>query len=146
MLLAMAGFVGCAPPAARVAIPTSIATVAELCGSHPISAGADNRIDLIARSESASVHLVQTRTGELPHWHAMHDLSVTVLRGGGILRVGSASYVLRAGDVAFVPRGVPHWFTRSGADVAVALAVFSPPLDAPDSVPADDVDSPATAR
>jgi quercetin dioxygenase-like cupin family protein len=54
--------------------------------------------------------------------------------------------VLRAGDVTFVPRGVPHWFTRTGADVVVTLAVFSPPLDAPDSVPVDDVDSPATAR
>jgi mannose-6-phosphate isomerase-like protein (cupin superfamily) len=146
MLLALVVAVGCAARTVRVVTPTSVATVDELCRSHPIAADGNIRADEIARSAGGSMHLIQVRGGEAPHRHAMHDLSVTVLRGEGILRLAGATRRLRAGDVAFVPRGAPHWFTRSGADVAVAIAVFSPPLDAPDTVPADDVDSPADAR
>jgi quercetin dioxygenase-like cupin family protein len=143
----MAGvLVGCAPHAAHVVTPSGIATVDELCASRPLTAGAETRADLIARSEGASVHLVQVRGAEKPHRHAVHDLSVTMLRGEGVLRLGGVTRMLRAGDVSFVPRGVPHWFTRTGAEVVVTLAVFSPPLDAPDSVPVDDVDSSPSAR
>ena len=146
MLLAMAVTVACAPRHARVATSSSIAAVDALCRSRPIAGDTNIRADEIARTAGASVHLVQVRGAEAPHRHAAHDLSVTVLRGEGTLRVAGASHHLRPGDVAIVPRGVPHWFTRTGADVAVALAVFSPPLDAPDNVPADDVDSPPDAR
>jgi quercetin dioxygenase-like cupin family protein len=147
MLCAMACvFVGCAARAAHVVTPEGIMTVEALCASRPLAEGSDVRADLLARSEAASVHLVQVRGAEKPHRHAAHDLTVTMLRGQGVLRLGGAARVLRAGDVTFVPRGVPHWFTRTGADVVVTLAVFSPPLDAPDSVTVDDVDSPATAR
>ena len=125
---------------------SGVATVDELCRRHPLDAGADVRADEIARSAGASVHLVQVRTGEKPHRHAMHDLSVTVLHGEGTLRLAGTTQLLHAGDVVVVPRGATHWFTRGGADVAVTLAIFSPPLDAPDTIPVDDVDSPAGAR
>jgi quercetin dioxygenase-like cupin family protein len=146
MLIAMTTLLGCAPHAARIVTTSGVATAEELCRRHPLAAGANIRADEIARSAGVSVHLIQVRGGEAPHRHVTHDLSVTVLRGEGILRLAGAAQTLRAGDVAVVPRGATHWFTRGGADVAVALAVFSPPLDAPDTVPADDVDSPAAAR
>jgi quercetin dioxygenase-like cupin family protein len=146
MLFAMVALLGCAPRAAHIVTSSGVATVDELCRRHPLAAGANIRADEIARSASASIHLIQVRGGEAPHRHAMHDLSVTVLRGEGVLRLAGAAQALHAGDVAVVPRGATHWFTRGGADVAVALAVFSPPLDVPDTVPVDDVDSPAGAR
>ena len=146
MLVAMVAMLGCASPSVHVVTPSGIAAVDELCRSHPIDAGANVRIDEIARSPSASIHLVQVRGGETPHRHAAHDLTVTMLRGEGTLRIADAVHTVHAGDVTFVPRGVVHWFTRSGADIAVTLAVFSPPLDAPDTVPVGDVDSQAGAR
>ncbi len=146
MLLAMVALLGCAPRGVRVVTSSGVETVDELCRRHPLATGANIRADEIARSTSASIHLIQVRGGEAPHRHATHDLSVTVLRGEGILRLAGTTQALHAGDVAVVPRGATHWFTRGGADVAVALAVFSPPLDAPDTVPIDDVDSPAAAR
>lgn len=146
ILIALISLLGCAPRAGRVVMPSGVATVDELCRSHPVARDANIRADEIMRSASASMHLIQVRGGEAPHRHARHDLSVTVLRGEGTLRLAGTVQILRAGDVAIVPRGAVHWFTRTGADVAVALAVFSPPLDAPDWVPADDVDSPASAR
>ena len=95
------------------------------------------RVDEVARTASASYHLVQARTGERPHRHVAHDLTVFVLRGGGILTLGATRIPLRAGDAALIPRDTVHWFANDGSAPAVALAVFTPPLDAPDSVPGD---------
>jgi quercetin dioxygenase-like cupin family protein len=39
---------------------------------------------------------------------------------------------MRAGDVAFVPRGTPHHFVNQGRKPAAALVSFSPPFDGPD--------------
>ncbi len=146
MLLAMSVAVGCAPRTPHVVTPSDFADVDELCRRHPIADGANVRADELGRSAAASVHVVQVRGAEAPHRHAAHDLAVTMLRGEGILHIAGGERRVRAGDVSFVPRGVPHWFVRTGADVAVTLAVFSPPLDAPDTVPVADVDSATTAR
>ena len=48
---------------------------------------------------------------------------------------------MRAGDAAVIPRDRVHWFAQSGDEPAVTLAVFTPPLDAPDSVPESGVDT-----
>jgi quercetin dioxygenase-like cupin family protein len=122
-------------------------TAEDLQRRFPIAADANIRADELARTATASVHLVQVRGGETPHRHALHDLTVTVLAGEGILTLDGARRSLHQGDVAVVPRGTPHWFVRSGDGVAVALVVFTPPLDRPDTVPIDgDVDSPAGTR
>jgi quercetin dioxygenase-like cupin family protein len=60
--------------------------------------------------------------------------------------VGDQRIGLAAGDLAVLPRGAPHWFSNTGRDPAVALVVFTPPLDAPDSVAAGSVDSLAGDR
>jgi mannose-6-phosphate isomerase-like protein (cupin superfamily) len=55
---------------------------------------------------------------------------------------------MRAGDVAVVPRGVAHWFRNGGSAPSVAIAVFAPPLTAPDNVPVAEaeIDSPGRPR
>jgi quercetin dioxygenase-like cupin family protein len=98
------------------------------------------RIDLVTRTEGASYHLVQVRDGEAPHRHRAHDLTVVVLRGRGTLRLGARSIPLAAGDAVLVPRSVVHWFTNGGRERSVTLAIFTPPLDAPDSEPAPEFD------
>ncbi len=129
----------------RVLVGGDADDVDALCHRHPLAADANIRADEIARTPAATVHLVQVRGGETPHRHATHDLTVTVLAGEGVLTVGDAARAMRAGDVAVVPRGATHWFVRSGSSPAVALVVFAPPLDAPDSI-AVGVDSPPSAR
>jgi len=104
-------------------------------GAHPLAAGQPLRADEVARSDAASWHVVQVATAERPHRHRVHDLTVVVLRGEGILTLDGARISLRTGDAAVVRRDRPHWFQRRGGRPAVALVVFTPPLDAPDSVP-----------
>ncbi|MGH7895475.1 MAG: cupin domain-containing protein [Candidatus Binatia bacterium] len=118
----------------------------DLVRRYPVAATASVRVDEIGRTPGTSVHLVQLRGGEAPHRHAAHDLAVTVVRGAGLLHVADAEQAMRAGDVAIVPRGVIHWYTNAGDVPSVTLAIFSPPLDAPDSIPVDDVDRSGDAR
>jgi hypothetical protein len=48
--------------------------------------------------------------------------------------------------VVVIARDTVHWFTSTGCEPALALVVFTPPLDAPDSVPPSSVDSPTDGR
>jgi len=104
---------------------------------HPAAPDQPIRVDEVARTASASYHLVQARSSERPHRHVAHDLLVVVLRGSGTLTLGAARIPLAAGDAALIPRGTVHWFASDGTSPAVALAVFTPALDGPDNVPAD---------
>jgi len=139
LLAAMLG--GCAARSPRVALGPLTSGVDAFLTAHPLLPGEPLRGDEVGRTAGASYHLVQVRGNEKPHRHAAHDLAVVVLRGRGTLALGSARIALAAGDAALVPRGAVHWFANGGRCAAVALVIFTPALDAPDSVPAD-VDSP----
>lgn len=145
MLLAVCCALGCAPAPPRLLLGADAPALDDLVRRHPLAPDAALRADEVARTAGATVHLVQVRGAERPHRHDRHDMVVTVLRGRGVLRVAGAAHAMRAGDVAAVPRGVPHWFANRGRTPAVAVVVFAPPLDAPDVTPLD-VDSAGTDR
>lgn len=135
--LLLFALVGCGVRAPRVALGPLVSNVDALLAAHPIAADQEIRADELGRTPSASYHLVQVAGSERPHRHRVHDLVVLVLRGRGTLTLGDARVQLREGDAAVVPRDRPHWFRNDGDHPAVALAIFTPPLDAPDSVPED---------
>jgi quercetin dioxygenase-like cupin family protein len=135
---------GCVARPPDVVTPDGAWSLDDLLRQHPIDAGANIRADMIARTTGASVHLAQIRAGETPHRHMMHDLTVTMLRGEGRSTVGGVVRSVAAGDVVVIPRGTVHFFVNTGGGVAATVAVYSPPMDAPDTVPAvrpGDVDS-----
>jgi quercetin dioxygenase-like cupin family protein len=129
---------GCARRGPRLTLPRIAGGVEAFVAAHPLAPGQNIRADEVGRTASASYHLVQVRGGESPHRHLAHDLTVVVLDGGGSLDEGERRVDLAAGDVAVIPRGDVHWFTNLGRGNAVAFVIFSPPLDAPDNVPATD--------
>ncbi len=146
LLLPLFGL-ACAAREPRVVTADGATSLDAMLRARPIAADANVRADEIARTSTSSVHIVQIRGGETPHRHAAHDLAVTLVRGEGTLTIAGRRVAMTTGDVVVVPRGVPHWFVRGGRDVAVSVAVFTPPLDAPDTVPEPTgVDSPPTAR
>jgi quercetin dioxygenase-like cupin family protein len=77
--------------------------------------------------------LVFIRTAEVPHYHAQHDLTFTVLKGHGDLYLEGRRVRMEEGDVAFIPRGKVHFYTNTSV-VSVLLATFSPRYDGKDSV------------
>lgn len=129
---------GCAARTPRIVVGSDVFDLDALLAPRPVAATQEIRADELARTGTASYHLVQVVGRERPHRHAQHDLAVLVLRGHGTLTLGAATVRMRAGDAAVIPRDRPHWFRREGREPAVALAIFSPPLDAPDHVPEDD--------
>jgi len=139
MTLAVACALGCsATREPRVVVGSDEYALDGLLAARPLAADANIRADEVARTTGASVHLVQVRRGESPHRHATHDLTVAVLRGRGRLTVDDTVRAMMPGDVAIVRRGTVHWFVNDDDhEPSVALVVFTPPLDAPDTVPAD---------
>jgi len=148
IVVALFCVIGCAPavPPPHVLLADVDRDVDELVRAYPLEAGADFRKDQIGGTPGSTVFLVQVRGGESPHRHVTHDLAVTLLRGHGVLHIAGVELPMRAGDVAVIPRGVAHWYTNAGKRPSITLAVYTPALDAPDSVPVDAVDSRGGAR
>ena len=130
-------FALCAGCAAHVPRLPYVGSLDDFLAAHPLSDGQNIRADEIGRTASASYHVIQVRGAESPHRHVAHDLTVVVLRGHGTLTRDAERVQLVAGDAAVVAHGAPHWFANGARAPAVALVVFVPPLDAPDTVPVD---------
>jgi mannose-6-phosphate isomerase-like protein (cupin superfamily) len=88
----------------------------------------------LGRTAWVSHHVAIVREGEVPHYHRFHDLTVVVLRGEGIIDIEGRRIALKPGDVAYVQRGVRHYFRNTGKDPAVSFVTFSPPFDGRDTV------------
>jgi quercetin dioxygenase-like cupin family protein len=136
-LVAAVVAVGCATrtPTPLVAVGVVAPGLDAFLAAHPPAEGQAIRVDRVAESAAASWYVVQARGPESPHRHRTHDLTVVVLRGTGTLTLGEARHRMAPGDVALVPRDVPHWFAPDAGTTAVALTTFTPALDAPDVDP-----------
>jgi mannose-6-phosphate isomerase-like protein (cupin superfamily) len=133
-LLTLAGCVG-RPPAPHLltADPPNRAAVTSL--APPLAPGDNIRPTELRRAESSSLALVQVRDREQPHVHTRYDLTVTLARGSGTLWLDGAPQPMREGDIAFIPKGTPHYFVNEGSEPATALVVFAPPFSGPDQGP-----------
>jgi len=102
--------------------------------AHPLPPGQNIQATLLGRTESLSYHLVQIRDREQPHLHATHDLVVTLLVGNGELHAHGTRQRMEGGDVAVIPRGVPHYFVNTGTAPAAAFVTMAPPGERPDEI------------
>ncbi len=84
-------------------------------------------------STDATFRLLQTTVAEHPHVHDEHDLTIVILAGHGILTVTGREHGARPGDVLHIGRGRVHWFQPDPSEPVVAVAIFTPRLNAADS-------------
>ncbi len=110
--------------------------IEQVLAQNPLPATANIQVTTLGRGRTVSHHVVQVRDRESPHIHKDHDLTVTVMRGQGYLIVGTRRVELKVGDVVFIPGGVVHYFVNTYHQPSVALAIFSPPFDGKDTIPA----------
>ncbi len=136
---ATAPTMGCsARPGPRLltATPPRATAVHEVAAATPLLPTENIRPTQLERGEQSSIALVQIRDREAPHVHTRYDLAVTLASGSGTLWLNGTPLSMHAGDVAFIPRGTPHFFVNRGSQPATALVVFSPPFSGPDQQPA----------
>jgi mannose-6-phosphate isomerase-like protein (cupin superfamily) len=70
------------------------------------------------------------------HYHAKHDETVVVLRGGGTVTLNGQKKKVRAGDVIFVPKGTVHGYLPEVGD-EVLVSCFAPAFDGKDRILVD---------
>ena len=110
--------------------------LAALASRVTLAPGEDLRVVELARDAGTSQHLVAIRDREIPHRHAQHDLLVVMLRGHGSMRIGDDERPVGEGSILYVPRGSVHAFRNRSSEPAVAFAVYVPPFDGRDRIPA----------
>lgn len=108
--------------------------IAQLLKNHPLAAGENIRVVPLQKTERSAQFLVQIRDREPLHYHADSDIGVFILRGRGRIQIADRTRPARAGDVIHVPRGVVHAYINEGAEIGVALVVYSPPPGPDDRV------------
>ena len=108
----------------------------ELPGRVTLAPEQDFRVTELGRDAHTSHHVVAIRDAEVPHRHDRHDLLVVMLRGHGRMRLGNETRPVGEGSILYVPRGSVHAFTNASQEPAVAYAVYHPPFDGRDRVPA----------
>jgi quercetin dioxygenase-like cupin family protein len=140
---ACAGFavlaVSCATrPSGRLLRPDPPRAVdfSALAAQAPLAPGENIHPTELQRGEHSSVSLVQVRDREQPHRHTRYDLTVLLAKGSGTLWLNGTPLPMHEGDVAYIPKGTPHYFVNEGPEPAAALVVFSPPFSGPDQQPA----------
>lgn len=99
-----------------------------------IADGENIKVVRVIRNNNVEQLLVQVRDREPLHFHADSDLTVMMLRGKGVIRIGANDTAIRAGDIVHVPRGVVHAYINDGPEVGVAFVVMTPPPGPADRV------------
>jgi mannose-6-phosphate isomerase-like protein (cupin superfamily) len=130
-----------APPAAMLdaLFAGSRLTVAlpELEARAQLAPGETFKIVEVGRDANSSHHIVSLSAPEPLHRHDEHDLLVVTLRGSGQMLLGDAERPIAAPSIVYVPRGTVHSMRPAAAAQIVGYAVFVPPFDGKDRVPAD---------
>ncbi len=126
----------CAAREPQLLTPGPPTITAAAATTKPLRPGESIRPLELRRSDSASISLIRIRDRESPHMHTRYDLTVVLVEGTGTLWLDGAPLPMRIGDVAFIPRGVPHWFVNESSAPAAALVTFAPAYTGPDQVPA----------
>ena len=112
------------------------ADVNKLLADNPLGPGENIKMTTLGQGQGASHHIVQIRDRESPHLHNVHDGTVMLVRGRGYLMMDTRRITLTAGDIAHIPRGVPHYYVNTDLEPTVAFVIFAPPFDGKDNFPA----------
>jgi quercetin dioxygenase-like cupin family protein len=67
------------------------------------------------------------------HKHASHSETVYILEGKGEMRLGDETFVVKPGDVIFIPEGTPHAVTVTKGVMKV-ISIQAPQFDGSDRI------------
>ncbi len=95
--------------------------------AHPVSAGKDTAIQILIGPEEAPHFAMRRFTmkpgGGMPKHTNKVEHEQYVLQGRARIGIGEEVYEVQAGDVVFIPAGVPHWYENIGTEDFVFLCL-----------------------
>jgi len=113
----------------------------QIVKEYPIGKKDNVRITPLFKNDDSSHYIIQINDRERPHIHETHDLTVIVKKGKGTLNLGKEKIAMKAGDIAFIPRGKVHYFVNESKHcTAVSYVVFSPAYHGKDKKIVDPAD------
>jgi len=112
--------------------PSPIVRLDEIRAQHPIDKVDSLTTVELLRSQGVSAHLTQVRTRVRPHVHKDHGETVYVLEGSGVFIMGDRVYMLKAGSLIMIPRGVVHSYEAK--QPTTVLSIYDPPFDNSDRI------------
>ena len=131
-LLCLAGCASSPPPDRADFLWPDRADLQAQLERDPIGPGEAVRIIKLVESPDMSGLLVQVRGSMAPHVHKLTQEVVYMLRGEGLLQLGTERMLLKAGAVVRIPAGTVHTFTNQGPAPAVFFVVTTPRWDEQD--------------
>lgn len=69
-----------------------------------------------------------------PHRHASHSEQVLVLEGEGLMKFDGQSFIIKKGDLVFIPKNKVHSVKTTGKIPSKVLSVQSPQFDGSDRI------------
>lgn len=82
-----------------------------------------------AEEEGVSVSLAVVENRIRPHYQKVSDEIYTILRGKGLVTVGSHTKEVSEGDVIAIPKGEVHSFVNTGQEPCLVLFSSGPKFD-----------------
>lgn len=110
----------------------------EVVKENPIGEDENIKAPPLFKNQDSSHFIIQIRDREKPHIHETHDLTVIVKKGKGILHLGKDELPMKNGDIAFIPKGVAHYFVNTSSKPSIAYAILTPLYDGKDMKPVDE--------
>ena len=136
-------FIGCACPKGKIYSYNEAGlyskTWREVVKENPIGKDENIKVTPLFKNDDSSHLIIQIRDREKPHIHETHDLTVIVKNGEGVLHLDKEELPMRKGDIAFIPRGVPHYFVNEDSKPSIAYVIFTPFYDGNDMKLVDEV-------
>lgn len=86
-------------------------------------------VDARVGAENVDVHINTITAGSAPGPYHLHERAENVyyiFSGDGLLRAEGKSHPLSAGNVAFIPPGVPHSMSNVGETDLRLLEIYAP--------------------
>lgn len=68
------------------------------------------------------------------HKHLWHSEQVLVIQGEGRMRLGREEFLIKKGDLIFIPKNTAHAVKRTGNEPLKVLSIQSPAFDGSDRV------------
>jgi len=93
----------------------------------PVAAGKDTTIQILISPEEGPHFAMRRFTmkpgGGMPKHTNAVEHEQYVLQGRARIAIGEETYEVSAGDVVFIPAGVPHWYKNIGDEDFVFLCL-----------------------